>query len=218
MYLSKVMFAPTLEGRACFLDITHNSEYAVHQWLWKLFPNQQQRSFLYREMIDAEGKPVYWVLSNDKPNTEFPGFRVMSKTLAPVLKVGMRLSFSLRANPTKMYAGTCKRHDVLMDAKQQAKAAGCSLEEIDQKMREAALNWLKERGEQWGIKFGDDLALISVEQKKIRKHKRTPICYTSVDYQGSFEVVNPEHFLKQYSAGFGKAKAFGCGLMLIKPL
>lgn len=37
-----------------------------------------------------------------------------------------------------------------------------------------------------------------------------------LDFEGLIEVTDPAAFLKQLAEGFGKAKAFGCGLMLIK--
>jgi CRISPR system Cascade subunit CasE len=37
-----------------------------------------------------------------------------------------------------------------------------------------------------------------------------------LDFEGLIEVTDPAAFTKQLAEGFGKAKAFGCGLMLIK--
>jgi CRISPR system Cascade subunit CasE len=37
-----------------------------------------------------------------------------------------------------------------------------------------------------------------------------------LDLQGQLEVSNPESFVDSINQGFGRAKAFGCGLMLIK--
>ncbi|WP_225391738.1 type I-E CRISPR-associated protein Cas6/Cse3/CasE, partial [Escherichia coli] len=40
---------------------------------------------------------------------------------------------------------------------------------------------------------------------------------SSVDYTGMLTVTDPGLFLQRLSQGYGKSRAFGCGLMLIKP-
>ncbi|MGH8457964.1 MAG: type I-E CRISPR-associated protein Cas6/Cse3/CasE [Nevskiales bacterium] len=40
--------------------------------------------------------------------------------------------------------------------------------------------------------------------------------YSTVDFSGVLTIVNPESFGKALFAGIGCAKAFGCGLMLVK--
>lgn len=41
--------------------------------------------------------------------------------------------------------------------------------------------------------------------------------FSSVDYTGMLTVTDPGLFLQRLSQGYGKSRAFGCGLMLIKP-
>ncbi|SFX34278.1 type I-E CRISPR-associated protein Cas6/Cse3/CasE [Marinospirillum alkaliphilum] len=40
--------------------------------------------------------------------------------------------------------------------------------------------------------------------------------FSSVDLTGQVTVEDPQMFIKEWSAGIGRAKAFGCGLMLIR--
>ena len=37
-----------------------------------------------------------------------------------------------------------------------------------------------------------------------------------MDFSGMLEVKDPARFLTQLAQGFGRARAFGCGLMLIR--
>jgi CRISPR system Cascade subunit CasE len=37
-----------------------------------------------------------------------------------------------------------------------------------------------------------------------------------LDMSGALEVTDPERFLTKLAQGFGRGKAFGCGLMLIR--
>ena len=39
-----------------------------------------------------------------------------------------------------------------------------------------------------------------------------------LDFLGTIEVTEPDQFLEALHRGFGRAKAFGCGLMLIRRL
>lgn len=50
------------------------------------------------------------------------------------------------------------------------------------------------------------------------KNKSRLIQFSSLDYEGALEIKDPEVFLEQMLKGFGKQKAFGCGLMLVRPL
>jgi CRISPR system Cascade subunit CasE len=46
--------------------------------------------------------------------------------------------------------------------------------------------------------------------------QRPPIEFSALDLSGVLEVQDGEPFLAALLSGFGKAKAFGCGLMLIR--
>lgn len=39
-----------------------------------------------------------------------------------------------------------------------------------------------------------------------------------LDFDGVIDVVDPERFREAIGEGFGRAKAFGCGLMLLRPI
>ena len=40
--------------------------------------------------------------------------------------------------------------------------------------------------------------------------------YSTLDFEGMLTVINPASFLPAIARGFGAAKAYGCGLMLIR--
>ncbi len=97
--------------------------------LWKLFPGDDKRSFIFREEVAREqmpfhkgvkGEPVFYLVSGSQPIADHPIFAVESKTYAPKLSNGERLAFRLRANPTIARKEEGKknssRHDVVMDA------------------------------------------------------------------------------------------------------
>ena len=55
-----------------------------------------------------------------------------------------------------------------------------------------------------------------VDQTSWRKRHR--IVHSCVDYQGVLQVTNRERFHAAYRRGIGPAKAFGFGLLLLRPL
>ena len=200
----------------------NSGPYAIHQWLWQLFPNQEKRTFLFRE--ERIGKSYqYYLLSEVAPLSNHQFFLIETKPYQPKLTTGMRLFFSLRANPVVFKNG--KRSDVLMNAKYPIKKQRLKIEtnEIKLRQNEAAINWLIKQSETRGFSLSTtndqqvNCAVISyVQQQFIKKSDLKPIIYSSVDYQGVLTVTDAELFLNTIYQGIGKSKGFGCGLFLIK--
>lgn len=224
MYLSKVSFQSSDQARLLLAGLGNKGVYSAHQALWQLFTNDEARSFLFREEQDDQGRPVFYVQSENEPEVDSSCFKVQSKRFEPKLYSGQRLSFSLRANPTvtvKNSQGKSHRHDVMMHAKRNAKLEGITdPEEIKELMEQAAQQWLAapDRLQDWGITL-DTLPFIkSYQQHRSRKSSDTTIQFSSVDYEGVLTVQDPDRFIGKLKQGVGKSKALGCGLMLIKPI
>ncbi|MDP1770743.1 MAG: type I-E CRISPR-associated protein Cas6/Cse3/CasE [Methylobacter sp.] len=125
MYFSRVCIRPNIFKSSQLGRVLEGNVYGIHRLLWDLFPDDQQRTFLYREEIAREqlgalptvrGEAVYYLVSQTKPiETEL--FNVDSKDYQPQLEIGQRLTFECRANPVVTRQG--KKHDVVMDAQQQ---------------------------------------------------------------------------------------------------
>lgn len=126
MYFSRVRIKPNV--RDLHLLVSGNG-YGSHQLLWKLFPGEEKRSFLFREEIAREqmpfhkgvrGEPIFYMVSESQPISDHSLFAVDYKPYAPQLADGERLAFRLRANPTIARKQEGKknspRHDVVMDA------------------------------------------------------------------------------------------------------
>lgn len=211
MYLSKITLYTSGLTPSQLLKLVNSGEYVMHQWLWSLFPGQQQRQFLYRRE-ELQGAFRFFVLSLEAP-AQSDIFSVETRAFMPDVAAGQRLCFSLRANPTICKAG--KRHDLLMEAKYRLRGQVESAD-IWSHQQQVAQEWLARQGEQSG--FG--LVQINVDayrQQMIRKEKSCVIQFSSVDYSGVLTVTDSSRFLHQLALGYGKSRAFGCGLMLIKP-
>jgi CRISPR system Cascade subunit CasE len=202
--------------------LQRNGAYASHQLIWKLFSEDKQRQFLYREEKGTGGMPEFYLLSQDKPNSELPIFSIKSKSFSPALREGQRLAYKLRANPTICMTdeqGKQHRHDVMMREKIALKHEGLNPKELKLRMEQAAICWLanEKRLAQWGMTLDCQPDIESYTQHRVQK-KSHHIQFSSVDYQGVLTVADPQKFLAQYSQGLGRSKGLGCGLMMIRPL
>lgn len=220
MFLSKVQLLPTVHAGAELAKLSQNGVYAAHQLLWQLFPNEKEREFLYREEQDDFGQPQFFVLSKKKPAST-PLFAIQSKAFTPQLMVSSRLAFKLRINPTICITskeGKSQRHDVLMHAKRQNKQDVINGEQLKSIMDQAAIYWLadEKRLAQWGVELDSLPNIIAYNQYQSKKRSGQKVQFSSVDFEGLLTVKDPELFLQQYQKGFGRAKAMGCGLMLIR--
>ncbi|ECF6066481.1 type I-E CRISPR-associated protein Cas6/Cse3/CasE [Salmonella enterica subsp. diarizonae] len=212
MYLSRITLHTAQLVPSQLLHLVERGEYVMHQWLWELFPGGKERQFLYRRE-ELQGAFRFFVLSQERP-AESAIFDVKCRPFAPELSVGQILRFTLRANPTICKAG--KRHDLLMEAKRQVKTQPDS-RDIWTYQQQAALEWLSRQGEQNGFSLRE-ASVDAYRQQQIRREKsRQMIQFSSVDYAGVLVVNNPVLFLQRLVQGYGKSRAFGCGMMLIKP-
>lgn len=182
---------------------------ANHRLLWSLFADDpdRRRDFLWRE----DRKGVFYVLSARPPRDRLNLFFVESKPFETRLRAGDRLRFVLRANAVVTRGG--KRHDVVMDCMRRLEGNRAALRE--RCMREAGEQWL--RGQ--GARNGFDLRGIVVEgyhQHRLPRRHGSPARFSTLDMRGAITVTDPEIFLRRITRGFGHARAFGCGLMLIR--
>lgn len=200
----------------------------AHRLLWTLFAGDPEatRDFLWREEGGddlAPGRSRFLVLSARRPADPKGLFELDEpKPFTPVLAPGDRLRFALRANPVVTRkdpaGGRGKRHDVVMDRLRALPKGAARAEARHRVMQEAAAAWLAGQGERHGFALlPGSLRADGYDQLRIRRSGgRAPIEVSRLDLEGLLEVTEPAAFLAALAQGFGKAKAFGCGLMLIR--
>lgn len=201
---------------------TRNPVWASHRLVWALFANNgHKRDFLYRE----EAGGVFYILSVRPPNDSHALFDLETKPFAPVLQAGDRLGFSLRVNPTidrRQPSGRSLRSDVIMDAKHRAREAG-TLDDVDMHdiIETAGRDWLMARASKAGVEpVEGSLKMDGYRQVRLPRggegRRADPMQFSTLDMSGVLEISEPDCFLERLRAGFGRARAFGCGLMLIR--
>ncbi|OAI10348.1 type I-E CRISPR-associated protein Cas6/Cse3/CasE [Methylomonas koyamae] len=292
MYFSRVRIRPDIFKSSQLARVLEGNVYGCHQLLWDLFPEQDKRTFLYREEIAREqigpapavrGEPLYYIVSQTKP-IELEGslFKVESKTYEPQLTKGQCLQFDCRVNPVVSRQG--KKHDVAMDAQLQFLASlikshgldgalpaktdkgiykrlllekgGAALEvelsellavdryyaerlgqisgladklewAIKARVDQALTGWMIKQGERCGFELladEDELPKLqnsayawhTLQQKAAKKGEKSG--FSSVDFTGEIQITDPEKFRQTLFTGLGRAKAFGCGLLMVRRL
>jgi len=191
---------------------------ASHHLVWALFSDgpERRRDFLWRE--EAPGR--FLALSDRPPNPLHDLFEIDSKDFAPALSAGDRLGFALRANPVVARkaegAKRGKRSDVVMDALHSVPKGAERQQRRPDAVITAGRAWLVRLGERHGFQPDQDVTVDGYETIRIPRSGRDLIRFGRLDFEGTLTVTDPVIFLAALAKGFGRARAFGCGLMLIR--
>ena len=201
---------------------------AHHRLIWTLFPDQDaKRDFLWR----AIGRGRFYVLSHRKPLQSSLFLPLSCTEFAPVIAPGDRLSFVLRANATKDRRvrrsdnGRYRNRRVDLVMAELHPVPGLTLLGSEQPSERPALRMkIADRvAKRWlaavGTRTGFDLDHLQVEDYSVRKLSRKDGSHVTLgllDTKGILRVTRPDRFLDALFKGFGRARAFGCGLMLIR--
>lgn len=236
LYLSRARLDPTHDrlGPILFPDDPSQRVSVSHRLVWSLFPETlTERPFLYREAAPAHAggraaRGDFHVLSTIPPGDGGGLFSIETRPFAPDLRRGDRLRFVLRANPTAQRSDTrpdgrrrSVRYDVVMRALHDVAKGEARIVARPQIIRSAGLDWLVAQGERAGFVVPDPEAVVIDGYEQIlvdpegRRGGRRAV-HSRLDYSGELAVTDPVTFLDQLSRGFGRARAFGNGLMLIR--
>lgn len=203
------------------------------------------RDFIFRRIDPggARAHAMYYVVSQRPPHAPHPAWRIDTRTYQPQIDAGRTFFFELRANPVVTRNG--RRHDVVMDAKTAlARAAGhaawtqmspAAQAAVTQQgyafIRQHIAAWLKGTQDEPGFaeRHGFALALADdadVSGLHVDGYRRQRLAskdsddrrawFSSIDLAGTLVVRDPEKFVAALHHGAGHAKAYGCGLLLIR--
>jgi CRISPR system Cascade subunit CasE len=225
MYLSRLNIkkSPSNQSLTALIDPKQQGEAmdAHHRLVWSTFTDEADtRDYLWR----ADGNGVFYTLSKREPKTTGL-IHVQSKAFTPVLSAGDRLSFVLRANAVRTVKfendiapnGKPRRRkqDIVMH---HMKANGIPNSERARIAQSEGSDWLVRRGEGCGFEVEE----VSAQGYKTmtvpagRGNRKGQPHFGVLDLAGVITVQDPEKMLSSIAQGFGSAKAFGCGLMMIR--
>lgn len=205
MFLSRVEMA---------WDVARNP-YEYHRQLWRLFPgdpaeprrsaDEPRHGFLFRVEDCRPGCPVRLLLQSRRRPESAAGVHLIGvREVHPRPLRDQRLVFSLTANPIKTIV------DAERDLKPGKKSAKCRVPLISQ---DDQLGWLRRK-----LAVGANVETAGV-------HPHPPVFFrrgnrvgkiVTVTFEGLLRVTDPGAFVALLESGVGPAKAFGCGLMLVR--
>lgn len=211
----------------------HNT---THRLLWTLMPPDMQAAgkpvsptgadkaaFLWRRAPDMTGTDSFYLLG-PRPREDSTFFVVESKPWMPRFMPGDLLAFDLVVNatvdrqldPGKGRQGR-RRIDVVADALRHTspkdRPRGVEKEQL---AAEALKDWLAAQGQRNGFCLAGTPDLIDQGILNVGDRRKEAPKLGVARLSGLLEVKDPEGFCDRVAAGFGRGKAFGCGLMLIK--
>jgi len=220
-------------------DASGHGRDTTHRLLWTLMPESMQgagklgaaggdrAAFLWCRAPDREKRPAWYVLG-PAPRADAALFEVESKPWSLAPSAGDRLLFELTVHATvdRMLAPEQgregrKRIDVVLDAILAAEREGeaAARAEIRRERGEKAMrNWWASQGARCGF---TPLSTAMVDYHTLplgrsRTRGRNPVQLGIARLNGTIEVTDPAAFAHKVAVGFGRAKAFGCGLMLLR--
>jgi CRISPR system Cascade subunit CasE len=225
MYFSLITPAPGREREAA--HEWADGPYSEHQWLWRFFPapDGTSRDFLFRRQ-DVGGFPRFYVVSSRPPQSQGLAWHIQATDYAPRLQTGQWLRFDLRANPvvTRSQDGKSGRHDVVMDEKRRLlqerglahwkEWQGGDKPPLHDLVQKSCLEWLQSRASRLGFEIDEQSLIVDRYQRHTEKEGR--LRFSTADFSGILKVTDPAAFEKTLYAGVGHAKAFGCGLLLVR--
>ncbi len=197
---------------------------AHHRLIWSVFADSaaRRRDFLWRN----DGRGRFYTLSSRPPQSSSLFNPPETKVFNPVLRAGDRLQFALRANATKDRAavsrmdkaarrGKSRRVDVVMDLLRTAPGGGKRADIRDRTAQAAAEAWMTRQGTARGFETRKTL-VEGYSTIELGRSRRQGATFGILDLAGILAVTEPDAFLAALAVGFGRAKAWGCGLMLIR--
>ncbi|HEX2957670.1 MAG TPA: type I-E CRISPR-associated protein Cas6/Cse3/CasE [Chitinispirillaceae bacterium] len=196
--------------------------YSWHKKIWSCFPNMQDQTREFLSRIDVlDGSFFIWMLSPDMPVCPnwCPADKFYTKQIKPTFLNHRYYAFDIRVNPTKCLVtrigGKRIGHGKCVPI----------TDEVDLR------NWLIRKGNvrcrdnntnaeiPGGFRIVEDKPLEIRPMVEYHFSKKGHQGYHGgVQFRGTLEVTNREHFIETYKNGIGSAKGFGFGLLLISPI
>ena len=179
--------------------------YRWHQALWKAFPAPvgTPRPFLSR--VDNYGQNYRVYLLSDRAPMMQPWGEWATREIVPNFLEHTHYRFALRANPT---VKRVVRNESGERKKNGQRTAIYGPEQLNE--------WLQNKARQHGFAILNVEIGAPVTQRFRRKNRQGK--HVCVDFRGTLQVKNRNHFKDVFQTGIGPAKAFGFGMLVLQPL
>lgn len=192
----------------------YNEPYIVHQLVADLFGDRDDRGYLYRVVSRAPREAAVLVLSPTEP--ELGPDRewgcttdLESRPYDADLTADQLVDYEIRINATRVVtqdSGRKKRIDVwdavfAEDPETEETPHGVYREYLARKMEDRA--------------HVLDCRVVERGMTKVARQGRRPIPFVATNLVGTLRISDPAKLLTGMGQGFGRSKAFGCGLLCL---
>lgn len=189
--------------------------YDIHRRLWQLFPGTERerradwegerQGFLFRAEQYAAGRPGRFLVQSGKAPAAVDGIVLLgTREFDPQPADGLRLAFVLTANPVK----------TIIDAQREGKPDKRSDKvRVPLVAEESQRAWLGRKVE--GAAEVESVSVLPQVPLYFRKGNRAGKVVTAV-FEGVLRVDDGKALAALLQKGLGPAKAFGCGLLLVR--
>lgn len=205
--------------------------YDLHRQVWRLFPGETRESidaidggrpgFLFRVEHSSIGRPAQLLVQSRRAPEVAEGLALVgTRQFHPRPEARLRLAFLLTANPVRTIVDTeaeakpdkLRRHveKIARRADQmprQPKSRVPLIKEDEQR------EWLARK--LTGAATIEAVRVLPHAPTYFRKGNRGGKLVT-VTFEGVLSVTDPIHLTRLLENGIGPAKAFGCGLLLVR--
>lgn len=189
--------------------------YDIHRQLWRLFPGEaretrasgeeSRQGFLFRFEEHAPGKAARLLVQSQQAPVATTGLFIIGiREFHPQPVADQLLAFLLTANPVKTIT------DAQRDAKPGKKSEKCRVPLIRE---EEQLQWLSRKF--IGMAEIEAATVLPHAPLYFRKGNRGGKLFT-VTFEGVLRVRDSAALISLLESGIGHAKAFGCGLLLVR--
>lgn len=183
--------------------------YSVHRVVFDLFedvrtPDEKAQGassglLFVDQGGDINGRNIM-ILSNRAPKHQIvaPG-QIVTKLISPEFLEYDKYSFKIVINATTC----CPKTKAIVPVKS----------------RDCVAVWFTQRAPKWGFTvMGGDLCVDTIDVDQFSGKNNNAITLSKAHLRGQLQVTDREAFIRSFTNGLGRGKAFGCGLLQIVPL
>ena len=181
--------------------------YEHHKFICDTF--QHKRGVRDVQFVVQDKK--YYVVSPNQPVIKDSSeVKIKSTAYNPEFEEGCSLRFDVRLD-AETRVDTTRKSIVTAYKERLGEGHGLRWNTL---MHDAAADWLRRNSKKYGFRVRD-FFINGHHHYNFKKTTGEPVIFDSLDIRGVLEVSGPAVFVNTLHQGIGKARVYGCGLMLV---
>jgi CRISPR system Cascade subunit CasE len=173
----------------------HDS-YAMHKFVYNLFPGNN-RKFLYYDQGELNNHRKILLISEEQPIIPEQG-KIESKYIPESFFHHHKYAFQVLLNPVEQHKGQKSKTPIIQ--------------------KNALIEWFARKQIFWGFVADPDSIEVFNLGVQVTKKASMDIIHNKAEFRGVLQVVDRNCFIKSFTFGIGRGKAFGFGLLQLRPL